>query len=70
MKFPNILRRKLIRNNNLPVFSEQITVPTSGTRSSQVSKTASLIGGLVTNGGFREEPHIPFDKRIEFYMTV
>ncbi len=54
----------------LHIFKEQVIVPTSGTRSSQVSKTASLIGGLVTNGGFREQPHIPFDKRIEFYMTV
>lgn len=70
MKFPNIFRRKLTQNRDLPVFSEQIISPTSGVRSSQVSKTASLIGGLVTNGGFREEPHIPFDKRIEFYMTV
>lgn len=70
MKFPNIFRRKQIQNGDLPIFSEQIISPTSGVRSSQVSKTASLIGGLVTNGGFREEPHIPFDKRIEFYMTV
>lgn len=70
MKFSDIFKRKIKQDNELPVFSEQITTPTSGTRSSQVSKTASLIGGLVTNGGFREEPHIPFDKRIEFYMTV
>lgn len=69
MKFSNIFKRK-IKQHSVPVFSEQITVPTTGTRSSQVSKTASLIGGLVTNGGFREEPHIPFDKRVEFYMTV
>ena len=70
----NLFKRKTsstpLNTEHLPVFSEQITVPTSGTRSSQVSKTASLIGGLVTNGGFREEPHIGFDKRIEFYMTV
>lgn len=70
MKFFDIFKRKIKQDNELPVFSEQIITPTSGTRSSQVSKTASLIGGLVTNGGFREEPHIPFDKRIEFYMTV
>ncbi len=70
MKFSDIFKRKIKQDNELPVFSEQIITPTSGTRSSQVSKTASLIGGLVTNGGFREEPHIPFDKRIEFYMTV
>lgn len=70
MKFSDIFKRKIKQDNELPVFSEQIITPTSGTRSSQVSKTASLIGGLVTNGGFREAPHIPFDKRIEFYMTV
>lgn len=49
---------------------EQITMPTSGQKSSKVSKTASLMGGLATNGGYRERPFIQFDRRFEYYLTI
>ena len=52
------------------IKQEQITTSTSGRKSSMISKTASLMGGLATNGGFREQPPIHFDKRFEYYMTV
>jgi hypothetical protein len=52
------------------IKQEQITTSTGGKKSSMISKTASLMGGLATNGGFREQPPIHFDKRFEYYMTV
>lgn len=73
MKWPVLFKRNKSvyeAGQRAAIFSEQITVQTSGTRSTPVSKTASLMGGLVTNGGFRELPNLPFAKKIEFYMTV
>ncbi len=73
MDLYNYLKR--IKNGNNPAYgavikAEQITQTTSGTKSSQISKTASLMGGLAANGGFREPPPILFRRRIEYFLTI
>lgn len=53
------------------IKAEQITVPTSGKKSTAVMRTSYLSGGVfASDGQWREYPIIPFNKRFDYYFTV